>query len=217
MKASDGTMVSTLSFSRPVPDWLDVGLDAAVGDRERLAVGEQDHLVRADAVGRELADALVAAGRVVDAEHAGARVVVVLGRIEQARVRREHAVAVEVPVRRRREQHRLARAVHVEGERERSRAPREHDRLAAPRRIGDVVAAPLQRHLAHDRAVEAQDHHGVAAVRALAGGDEIACRDRVALLVAGQLRHARERARRRRQHQRRPDQKLPPVNRHRAH
>ena len=89
MKASDGTMVSTLSFSRP-SRWLDVGLDAAVGDRERLAVGQQDHLVRADAVGRELADALVAVGRVVDAEHAGARVVVVLRRIEQARDRAEN-------------------------------------------------------------------------------------------------------------------------------
>ena len=88
---------------------LDVRLDPAVGDGQRLAVGEQDRLVRTDAIGRELADALVAAGGVVDADEAGARLVVVLRGVEQPAVARERAVAVEVPVGRRREQHRLAR------------------------------------------------------------------------------------------------------------
>ena len=37
-----------------------MGLDAAIGDRERPAIGHQQDFVRTDAVGREFADARVA-------------------------------------------------------------------------------------------------------------------------------------------------------------
>ena len=44
--------------------------DAAVGDDEGFAVGEQRDFVRADAVGLQLADAPVVVRRVVDADDA---------------------------------------------------------------------------------------------------------------------------------------------------
>ena len=174
MKASDGLHGVNVELLASCTARFDVGLDAAVGDGERLAVGEQDHLVRADAERLQLADALVALRGVIDAEEAVARLVVVLGRVEQAPVGREHAVAVEVAVRRRREQHRLAPAPHIEGERERAGAAREHHRLAACGVERDVVAAVPQRQLAHDRAVEPQHHDRVGAIRAPACGDEVA-------------------------------------------
>ena len=77
-----------------------VGLDAAVRDREAAPVRHQPHLVRAGAAGRHLADPPVAVVGVPDAEPAGALGDRVLGGEEQAAVRREGAVAVEVPVRR---------------------------------------------------------------------------------------------------------------------
>ena len=72
-------------------------LDAAIGDRQRAAVAEQQHFVRVHAVGRELADAAKAARRVVDADHAGGVVEIVLGGVEQRAVGREHAMAEEMP------------------------------------------------------------------------------------------------------------------------
>ena len=195
---------------------LDVRFDAAVGDGERLAVGEQDHLVRADAVGRHLADALVAAGRVVDADEAGARLVVVLGGVQQPAVAREDAVTVEVAVGRRREQHRLAAVLDVEGKRERSGPAGEHHRLAAGAVERDVVAAPFERQLAQHGAVERQHHDRIRSVGTAAGGHQIAGFDARSRAV---VEHAGKRARsaRRREGERRADQEMPPVNRHRAH
>ncbi len=172
--------------------------------------------MRTDAVGRDLADALVAAGRVVDADEAGARLVVVLGRIEQPSVAREDAVAVEVAVGRRREQHRLAAILNVEGERERTRAAREHDRLAARTIERDVVATPFERQLTQHCAVERQHDDRVVAVGAAASGDQVTCRNTRAGIV---VEHARKciGSARRREGERRADQEVSPVNRHRAH
>ncbi len=178
---------------------LDVGLDAAVGDGEGLAVRQQDHLVRTDAVGRQLADAPVAGGRVVDADQPLARIGIVLGRIEQATIAGEHAVTVEVAVRRRREQLGLAPAVDIEGERERARTAGKDDGLAAGAVVGDVVAALFQRVFAQDGAVEREDDDGIGAVGAPAGGDEIA---RLHRIVRVRLEHAGKAARGRRQGER---------------
>jgi hypothetical protein len=193
-----------------------VRLDPAVGDGECLAVREQDSLVRTDAVGREFADALVAAGGVVDADETGARLVVVLRRVKQPSVARERAVAVEVPVGGCREQRRLAPIVDVEGERERAGTTREHHRLPAGAVECDVVAAAFERQLAQHRAVERQHNDRIAAVGTAACGDEITSRNAgIRILVE----HAGKRVRRarRREAERGADQKVPPVNRHRAH
>ena len=60
--------------------------DAPVGDDEGLAVGEQRDLVRADTVGRELADAPIAGLCVVDADDAALAVEIVLGGVKKTRV-----------------------------------------------------------------------------------------------------------------------------------
>ena len=73
--------------------------DASVRDHQRLAVGQQGELVRADPVGRELAGTPVAFVGYVDPDHALPFREVVLARVEQAAVGRVGAVAVEVPVR----------------------------------------------------------------------------------------------------------------------
>ena len=121
-------------------------LDAAIGDRQRAAVAEQQHLVRVHAVGRELADAAEAVGRVVDADHAGGVVEVVLGRVEQRAVGREHAVAEEMPARRAGDGERLAAAPVWSKTTAKVPGPaREHDGAAGDRIEGDVVAAIGQR------------------------------------------------------------------------
>ena len=78
-----------------------VGRDAAVGDDQGLAAGEQRNLVRADAMGRKLAQALVPALHVVDADDAALALEVVLGGVEQPPVQAEDAVPIEMSVDRR--------------------------------------------------------------------------------------------------------------------
>ena len=63
-----------------------MGGDTAVGDDERAPVAEEVDVVRADAVRRDLADALVAGRSIPDADATRARRVVVLRRVEQAAV-----------------------------------------------------------------------------------------------------------------------------------
>ena len=116
-------------------------LDAAIGDGQRLAVRAKQQFVRADAMGRELADAAEPVRRVVDADHAGGIVEVVLGRIEQRAVRRKHAVAVEMPALDAGDRDRLCLAGMVEDHGKRARLTREHHRAARYRIEGDVVAA----------------------------------------------------------------------------
>ena len=58
--------------------------------------GEQCDLVRADAVGRQLTHAPVAARRVIHADHAALAVEIVLAGVEQPPVVAEHAVTVEM-------------------------------------------------------------------------------------------------------------------------
>ena len=89
-----------------------MGLDAAIGDRQRAAVAEQQHLVRVHAVGREFADAAKAVAGVIDADHAGGVVEIVLGGVEQLAVGREHAMAEEVPAGRAGDGDRLRRCRH---------------------------------------------------------------------------------------------------------
>ena len=61
-------------------------LDAAIGDRQRTPIVEHQHFVRIHAVGGELADALEAGGRIVNADHAGGLLVVVLSCVEERAV-----------------------------------------------------------------------------------------------------------------------------------
>ena len=61
-------------------------LDAAIGDGQRAPVAEQQHFVRVHAMRGEFADAVEAAGRVVDADHAGRVFEVILGGVEQRAV-----------------------------------------------------------------------------------------------------------------------------------
>ncbi len=71
-------------------------LDAAIGNDQHAPVVGDRHVVRADAVGLELADAGKAVGRVIEADHAAVGVEVVLAGIEEPAIRREGAVAIEV-------------------------------------------------------------------------------------------------------------------------
>ena len=74
--------------------------DAAIGHAQRLAVGQQQHLVRPDAAAIEFAHAPVrAAGRgVVDAEHTASAVEIIFGGGQQPAVVEERAMAEEMPV-----------------------------------------------------------------------------------------------------------------------
>ena len=140
-------------------------LDAAIGDRQRAPVAEQQHFVRVHAVRGEFADAAETVGRVVDADHAGGVLEIVLGRVEQRAVGREHAVAEEMPARRAGDRHRLGRAGMVEHHGEGPRTPREHHRTAGDRIVGHVVTAVGQRRGEQHLAVLGE--HGDAAVPAL--------------------------------------------------
>ena len=103
--------------------------DAAVGDGQCLAVGEQPDLVRADAVGGKLAHAHVASRRVVDADDAAFALEIVLGGVEQPPVRAEDAVPIERSVGRR-----FPRRATVPCTRSRTRAKR-------PGRLAKCTAA----------------------------------------------------------------------------
>ena len=74
-----------------------VGLDSAIGDDQRLAVGHQAKLMRPGAAGRELSEAAVTARDVPDADDAFRVLEIVLGGEQKPTVRRKRAVAVEVP------------------------------------------------------------------------------------------------------------------------
>src|SRR3546814_2487060 len=62
-----------------------MGADAAVADGKRMAVRQHQELVRPDAMGRQLADAGIAGRAIVDADDTTTGLVVVFGRVEQAR------------------------------------------------------------------------------------------------------------------------------------
>src|SRR5581483_12010356 len=74
------------------------GADAAIGDHQRAAVGEELNIVRLHAVRGELADLPVAVGRIAHTDDAAPARVVVLGRVKQPAVSGEGAVAEEMAV-----------------------------------------------------------------------------------------------------------------------
>ncbi len=125
-------------------------------------------------------------------------------------------MAVEVAVGRRREQHGLGAVVDIESERERTGPAREDNGPSAGTIEGNVVAAAFERQLAQHRAVEVEHDNRVCPVGAPASGNEIAGGDARARVV---VEHAGKGARgaRRRNGERRADQEMPPINRHRAH
>ena len=71
--------------------------DAAIGDGECAAVAKQKQFMRPHAVGGELADTVEFRPRVINANDARGVIKIVLGRIEQGAVGREHTMAEEMP------------------------------------------------------------------------------------------------------------------------
>ena len=131
-----------------------------------------------------------AAGRVVDADHAGGVLEIVLGGIEQPAVRREHAMAEEVPAGRAGDGHRRDCAGVVEHHGEGAGPAREHHRAAGDRIVGHVVAAVGQRRGEQQLAVLGQDRDAAGAVLDLVGGGK----NRLGLLDGEQpLRRQRRR------------------------
>ena len=118
--------------------------DAAVGDDEGLAVGEQRDLVRADAVGRKLAHARVSSRRVVDADDAALALEIVLGGVEQPPVPAEYAVAVEVAVGRRLYPACGGAPREVQQQREAAGAPGKMQSGASPGADGEGMPPPRQ-------------------------------------------------------------------------
>ena len=108
--------------------------DASIGHAQRLAVGQQQHLVRPDAAAIEFADAPVgAAGRgVVDAEHTASAIEVIFGGGQQPAVVEERAMAEEMPVLRQVQFNGAGRAIQAEAQREEARlAAEDHARPPA--------------------------------------------------------------------------------------
>ncbi len=130
---------------------------------------------------REFADARKAAPRVIDADHAGGVVEIVLGRVEQRAVRRKDAVAEEVAAGDALDGDGLAPAGGIEHHGKGSGLTREDDRAAGNRVEGDVMAAIGQVDRVQDLAGFGQDRRAIGAVAPLEGGGEdgvgtIACR-----------------------------------------
>ena len=144
-----------------------IGLDPAIGDGERLSVGQQDRLVRADAARREFADARVGIGRVVDADDALRR------RQNRSRSRR---AAFRPPNRRRGRRNGGPAARRKPAARARPRMSKATAKVPGRRAKAtarplspvhrEIMAARRQRDLADEIAALAEDHDGEAAVRA---------------------------------------------------
>ena len=156
-------------------------LDAAIGDRECASVRHQQQLVRVHAVGRELADAAKAVGGVVDADHARGGLEVVLGRVEQLAVGREHSVAEEMPSLDARDGQRrlVGRMVEDDGE---GAWPAGEDHGRPVHGVeGDVMAALGQVDREQHLAGLGEQRHAIGAVATLERGGE----DGIGLLDRG--------------------------------
>ncbi len=156
-----------------------MGLDAAIGNDEAAPVGQRQDVVRADAAGPELADALrPLAAEVVDADHAAVRDVIVFRRIGQAAIGRKGAMAVEVPARHCFEHDRRALTFHIEADGEGAGATGKGEAAPAERADRNIMAAAGKRdHLSVD-AIEPGYDDAVAAVGlAPRGGEERVVRD----------------------------------------
>ena len=110
---------------------IGMGLDAAIGDGKRAAVAGEQKFVGADAMGGELMDAAEPVARVVDADHAGGVVEIVLRGVEQRAIGREHSMAEEMAALDADNGMRRSAASMVEDHREGARLAREDD--GAPR------------------------------------------------------------------------------------
>ncbi len=151
---------------------IGMGLDAAIGDRQRAPVRHQEQFVRIHAVRVEFADATEAVGRIVDADQTARGLEIVLGRVKKPSVRGKDAMAEKMSPGRGLEGHRFGAPVEVEHDGEVPRPPREGDR--APRRpvAGDVVAAIGQGDARVNRAVAADKRDPEPAVAVLVGRRE---------------------------------------------
>lgn len=147
-------------------------LDAAIGDGNRPAVAEQQKLVRTHAIGRELANALEFRTRVIDADHAGGIVEIVLGGVEQRTVGRKHAVAEEMPTTDAGNGQRLVAAGMVEHNRESAGLPGKDHRALRQRIECDVVTAGGQVDGMQHLAGLGQDRRAIAAVALDESGGE---------------------------------------------
>ena len=143
--------------------------DASIGHAQRLAVGQQQHLVRPDAAAIEFADAPVgAAGRgVVDAEHTASAIEVIFGGGQQPAVVEERAMAEEMPVLRQVQFNGAGRAIQAEAQREEARLAAEDHGAPAGRVNGEAVATRRHRHDAQVAARFVQQR-GLVAAAALA-------------------------------------------------
>ena len=119
-------------------------LDAAIADRQRAAVRQEEQFVGADAMGRELAHALKAVRGVVDADHARGGVEIVLGRVEQRAVGRKGAVAEKMAPGQALDGLGLASPGVVEDDGKGAGLTGKDDRAAADGIEGDVVSALRQ-------------------------------------------------------------------------
>ena len=141
-----------------------MGEDAAMGDRQGVAVGKQPQLVGADAVGGELAAPRIAAPGVVDADRAAFALEVVLAGIEPAAAGREGAVAVEMAVGGGRKGMLHGSARQTEGQGETAGAACEDHRLAPAGTDGEAVAARRQRQQEGPRPGRREAADGIAAI-----------------------------------------------------
>ena len=155
-----------------LPAIVRVGLDAAIGDDDGLAIGHQQRLVGVHAMGVELADAGIAGLNVIDRDETPGRIVVVLGGVHQPPVRREEAVAEIVPAFRRGQRLDGFAGGRVEDDGEGARAPGEDDGTTGDLVEGDVVAAIGQGYRRDDLATICEDGAAEAAVGPQAGGAE---------------------------------------------
>jgi hypothetical protein len=155
-----------------------MGLDPAIGDDQQAAVVADRHVVRADAMGFELADPAETIRGVIDADHAAIGVEIVFAGIEQPAVRRKVPVAEEVPVGRRGDHDRFAASACVEDDRKGTGTSGEGDREACRRAVAEAVNAVRQIDPVDEGAVLGDQADTESSVRrAEAGG-----KDRIAAL-----------------------------------
>jgi hypothetical protein len=146
--------------------------NAAIGDRQRASVGKQQQFVRPDAVGGKFAEPEKSVLRVIDADHAGGIVEIVLRGVEQTAVGRDSAMAEEVPAGRAGDGPGLAPAGVVEHDGKGSGLAREHHGSPRDRIAGDVMPAVGQVDPVQQLSRFRQYGRAVAAITAAVGGGE---------------------------------------------
>ena len=120
----------------------------AIGHHQAALLRNEGEVVRAKAMGRPFPDAMKAGSDIVDPDHPAGIVEIILGCVEQRAIRREDAVAVEMPVLRRMEDPVRLSAINRQADGEGTRPTGEHDGDAVHRAKGEVMAAPGEDDLA---------------------------------------------------------------------